>query len=222
MKKLIPILMLAFSASVAYGQIDKDQLALAVSKAEDQNLAKLKAYIWKRNSRAFVDNQLKLTTITEFSFDQTGKLVPKIVDAETTVKQKPGLRGAVQKSAAEDKMDYIEKALELSLAYAFMTKGELMDFFDKATITEKDGLIEVVASNVKVPGDKLFVKIDPTTHLFVYKEFSSLLGKDPVDGKLNYDKFTNGTMHGTTTVLNMQAQKMKIEGTNQDYTIRVN
>lgn len=221
MKKLIPAVLLLIFTSVSYAQIDKDQFALNVSKAEDQNLENLKEYIWKRSSKVMIDNQLKLTTLTEFSFDETGKLVPKVVDATTTVKQKPGLRGAAQKNAAEDKVDYIEKALELSLAYAFMTKGELMDFFDKATITEKDGFIEAVASNVNVPDDKLFVKIDPKTNLFVYKEFSSFLGKDPLDGKLSYDKFSNGTMHGTTTVLNMPAQKMKIEGTNQDYTIRV-
>lgn len=221
MKKLIPVVILVILTSMSYAQIDKDQLALTVSKAEDQNLTKLKEYIWKRSSQVMVDNQLKLTTITEFSFDASGKLVPKMVDAKTTVEKKPGLRGAAQKSAAEDKADYIEKALGLSLSYAFMTKGELMDFLDKATITEKDGFIEAVASNVNVPNDKLFVKIDPKTHLFVYKEFSSFLGKDPVDGKLSYDKFSNGTMHGTTTILNMPAQKMKIEGTNQDYTIRV-
>jgi hypothetical protein len=222
MKKIIPFITLMILVSSVFAQTDKDQLALSVSKAEDQNLAKLKEYIWKRSSKAFVDNQLKLTTVTEFSFDQAGKLVTNVVDAETTVKQKPGLRGAVQKNAAEDKMDYIEKALGLSLKYAFMTKGELIDFFDKATITEKDGLILAEASNVYLTGDKLLVKIDPATHLFVYKEFSSLLGQDPVDGKLSYDKFSNGTMHGTTTILNMPAQKMKIEGTNQDYTVRVN
>jgi hypothetical protein len=102
-----------------------------------------------------------------------------------------------------------------------MTKGQLMDFFDKATITQKDGLIEAVASSVNVPGDRLLVRIDPKTNLFVSKEFSSLLGKDAIDGKLNYDKFSNGTMHGTITTLNLPVQKMRIEGANQDYTIRV-
>jgi hypothetical protein len=106
--------------------------------------------------------------------------------------------------------------------YAFLSKGELVDFFDKATITEKDGILEAVASIVLLQGDKLLVKIDPTSNLIYYREFTSLLGKDVIDGKLNYDKFGNGTIHGTMTTLNMPVQKIRIEGSNQDYAIRVN
>lgn len=222
MKKIISLALFLMSITIVFGQIDKDQLALKVAKAEEQNLAKLKEYIWKRHSNVFMDNQLKLTTITEFKFNKEGKIEATVIDANTTVKQKPGLRGAAQKNAAEDKLDYIQKALELSINYAFLSKGELVDFFDKATITEKDGMMEAVASNELVQGDRLLVRIDPASNLITYREFSSLLGKDAVDGKLNYDKFSNGTIHGTMTTLNMPVQKMRIEGSNQDYTVRAN
>ena len=90
---------------------------------------------------------MKLTTITEFSFDEAGKLQAKMVDAQSSVKQKPGIRGKMQESAAEDKMDYVGKALELSLAYTYMTKGELIDFFGKATVTEANGIITAIGDN---------------------------------------------------------------------------
>jgi hypothetical protein len=72
-----------------------------------------------------------------------------------------------------------------------------------------------------VQGDKLSVVVDSKTYLFKSKTFSSLLGKDPVDGTLNYELFASGVSHGTTTALNMPAQKMKIDAVNQDYTVRV-
>ena len=124
-------------------------------------------------------------------------------------------------NAAEDKMDYIEKALELSMAYTFMSKGQLLDFFTKATVTQKDGVTEATAENVYVKGDKLTIVIDSKTNLYLNKKFSSLLGKDPVDGEIKYDKFASGINHGSTTVLNMPAQKMKIDAVNQDYSQRV-
>lgn len=222
MKRIVSLALFLIPATMVFGQIDKDQLALKVAKSEEQNLAKLKEYIWKRHSTVFMDNQLKLSTITEFKFNKEGKIEATVIDANTSVKQKPGLRGAAQKSAAEDKLEYIQKALELSINYAFLSKGELVDFFDKATITEKDGILEAVASDVLVQGDKLLMKIDPTGNLITYREFTSLLGKDAIDGKLNYGKFSNGTIHGTMTTLNMPVQKMRIEGSNQDYTVRVN
>lgn len=221
MKKLIILFVIQIAAVVTFAQIDKEQLALSISKADDANTEKLKAYIWKRKSDVSINGQLKLTTITEFSFDDQGKLQAKLVDAESNVKKKPGLRGRAQASAAEDKADYVGKALELSLAYTFMTKGQLLDFFSKATVTEKDGIIEATGENVYVKGDKLTIRIDSKTNLYLDKKFSSLLGKDPIDGEIKYEKFSSGVNHGSVTVLNMPAEKMKIEAKNQDYSQRV-
>jgi hypothetical protein len=221
MKKITLLFALFVIAAVGFAQADKEQLALAISKADDANTEKLKAFIWKRQSDVAIGGEHKLTTITEFSFDEQGKLQAKMVDAESSVKQKPGLRGKVQQNAAEDKMDYVGKALELSLAYTYMTKGQLLDFFTKATVTEKDGVIEVTGADVYVKGDKLTIWVDKNTNLYTKKKFSSLMGKDPVDGEINYEKFSNGINHGSTTVLNMLAQKIKIDAKNQDYSQRV-
>jgi hypothetical protein len=223
MKKILSSLTLCLGIFLcANAQIDKEQLALTISKADDANTEKLKAFIWKRKSDVAINGEVKLTTITEFSFDSQGKLQTKLVDAESSVKQKPGLRGRAQQNAAEDKAEYVQKALELSVAYTFMTKGQLLDFFSKATVTEKDGTLEATAENVYVKGDKLSLWVDSKTNLYTKKKFSSLLGKDAIDGEINYEKFSSGVNHGSTTVLNMPAQKMKIDATNQDYSQRVN
>jgi hypothetical protein len=220
MKKLLLFIFL-IPAMLCSAQIDKDQLALAINKADEANTEQLKSFIWKRKADVYVENVLKLTTITEFSFNQAGELETKIIDSESSEKKKGGIRGMVQENAAEDKMDYVGKALDLSLAYTYMTKGQLIDFFGKAAVTEKDGIIEATAENVYVEGDKLTVRVEAATNLFLSKKFSSLLGKDPVDGEVKYEKFSSGVNHGSTTLLNMPAQKMKIDAVNQDYSQRV-
>ncbi len=210
-----------FATSFSFAQVDKDQQAIAISKADDANTEGLKAYTWKRKSDVSINGEVKLTTLTEFSFDDQGKLQAKIVDAQSNVKDKRGLRGRAQDNAIEAKAEYVQKALELSLAYTYMSKGQLLDFFGKATVTEKNGLIEATGENVYVQGDKLTVLLDKKTNLYTKKTFFSLLGKDPVSGEINYEKFSSGINHGSTTVLNMPAQKMKIDAKNQDYTQRV-
>jgi hypothetical protein len=103
-----------------------------------------------------------------------------------------------------------------------MSKGQLIDFFSKATFSNKeDGTIVATADNVYIQGDKLTVHIDPKTHLFTYKEFKSFLDKDPIDGVVHYATLGSGVSHVSNTVLNMPAQKMKIDATNQDYSQRV-
>ena len=221
MKKILFLICL-FQAVLCSAQIDKDQLALAVNKADEANTGQLKSMIWKRKSDVFIEGTLKLTTITEFSYDANGKLQAKVVDSQSTVKDKKGIRGKIQENSAEDKMDYVSNALDLALKYTYMTKGELIDFFGKATVTEKNGIIEATAENVYVKGDKLTVLIEAATNLYIFKKFSSLLGKDPIDGQIKYEKFSSGVNHGSTTTLNMPAQKMKIEAVNQDYSVRMN
>ena len=220
MKNLAAVLCF-FLAVTAIAQVDKDKLALDVNKAEESNTQKLKEYIWKRKSDVSVDGQVKLTTITEFSFGADGKIQAKLVDAESSVKKKPGLRGRAQKSAMEDKAEYVQKALELALAYSFMTKGQLLDFFSKASVTISGEVIEVVGENIYLQGDKLTIQIDKKTNLYLGKKFSSLLGKDPMDGQINYEKFSSGVNHVSTTVMNLPSQKMRIDAKNQDYSLRV-
>ncbi|MFN8255902.1 MAG: hypothetical protein U0W24_09460 [Bacteroidales bacterium] len=221
MKSLIITILFSILAFMSFAQIDKDQLALDVNKADAANTELLKSFIWKRQSVVSIDGAVKLTTITEFSFDEKGDLKAKVIDASTTVKQKSGIRGKMQKNAAEDKVDYVEKALGLSLAYTFMSKGELIDFFNKATITENNGIIEATASDIHVKGDKLTILLDSKTKLYLNKKFSSLLGTDPISGEIKYDKFNSGINHGSVTILNMPAQKMKIDASNIDYSQRV-
>jgi hypothetical protein len=115
----------------------------------------------------------------------------------------------------------VDKALELATSYTFMTKRQLLDFFTKATVTESTGVIEATAENVKVKGDKLTILVDPKTNLYINKKFSSLMDKDLIEGEIKYAKFESGTNHGSSTVLNMPAQNMKINAVNQDYSKRV-
>ena len=221
MKINLMTILLLISAVLSTAQVDKEKLALDVSKAETENAAKLSSFIWKKKTDVKVNGDVKLTTLTEFSFDEQGKIQTKMIDADSDVKQKPGIRGKVQQNAAGQKLEYVGSALELSLAYTFMSKGDLIDFFDKATITDKGENFEVIGTNVKMQGDKLVVWVDKKTNLIVYRQFAGLLGKDPVSGEMKYEKFSSGVVHGTTSTLNLPAQNAVLESVNQDYSQRV-
>lgn len=223
MKRILQCLLITLMVMPgAFAQSDNEKLALAISEADAANMAKLKSYIWKRKSDVLISGELKLTVITEFNFDASGKLQAKAIDSKSTVKKKPGLRGKMQKSAAEDKAEYVEKALEVALSYTFMSKGQLLDFFSKATVTRANGVIEATGKDVNVKGDQLTIRVEEATNLYLSKKFSSLVGKDAMDGELNYEKFSSGINHGSTTVLNLPAQQMRINAVNQDYSQRVN
>jgi hypothetical protein len=206
----------------AQSQIDKDQLALEVSKVDADNTEKLKEYIWKLHADVLGEGGNKTTLISEFKYDEAGELNIKVVDGETNIQQKRGVRGRMQKNAIEDKVEYVASAMKYALAYTYMTKGQLLDFFDKAEVTEKDGVITAKGKNIYVAGDELTINIDAESKLYLNKRFSTKMNEDPISGEVQYDTFTSsGVNHITTTELEMPAQNVKIEGENKDYTIRI-
>lgn len=222
MKKLfITIFALSICAS-SFAQLDKDQLALDVSKAEAANLEKLKAFIWKRTSTATVNGEVKATIINEFSFNEEGEIQVTQVGGESNVKQKRGLRGRAQANAMEDNQEYVQKSLELAMAYTYMSKGQLIDFFGKAMVTQNDEIIEMSAENVYVEGDRLTVQIEAATKLFLHKQFSSKVGEDPIEGEIKYGKFSSGISHVTETIMNLAGKGAVINAKNQDYSQRIN
>lgn len=215
--------MLVFLSITVFAQeINKTELSLKVTEANQKNNQGLKAYIWKKRTETFIGGQSKAVIMTEQKFNDKGEPESTVVDATSSVKKKPGLRGKAQANAIEDKMEYVEKAVQLSTGYAYMSKGELIDFFDKATITNKGDIIEATASNFKVQGDKLTILFDSKTYLYKNKKFNTLLGKDLVEGEITYSNFSNGTNHVDDINLNLPAQNMIIKSKNQDWTQRVN
>lgn len=222
MKSIFALALVLFTATGFAQEINKTELSLKVTDANQKNNQALKAYIWKKRTETFIGGQSKAVILTELKFNDKGEPEGTVVDATTTVKKKPGLRGKAQASAIEDKMEYVEKAVQLSTNYTYMSKGELIDFFDKATVTKKGDLIEATADNFKVQGDKLTIQFDAKTYLYKNKKFNTLLGKDLVEGEVTYSNFTNGTNHVDDINLNLPAQNMIIKSKNQDWTQRVN
>ena len=222
MKKLSIVLLFLIGLGItAFAQLDRDQLSLDISKADAANTEQLKAFIWKQESVVTVDGEHKLTVLNEFSIGEDGKVSVTNIDSDTDVKQKRGVRGRIQANAAEDNLDYVQKALDLAIEYSFMTKGQLLDFFGKADITEKDGVIEATASDIFIKGDKMTVQVESATKLFLKKEFSTLMGDDPINVEIVYGKFSSGISHATTSMLNLPAKKAVINSKNKDYVQKV-
>ncbi len=222
---ILAISALAFtSPCTGQAQDDLESLSLQVSKAEEANLTKLKGYLWKRQSETFVSDALKATVLMACEFDSTGKLVVTPIDATTTVEQQRGIRGRMQQSAMEDNMDYVGKALDLSAHYIYMSKGQLLDVFSRSKLTTlENGTLVVTGSDVYVKGDQLIVHVDPKTHLFIYKGFTTKLGEDAISGSAEYQSFTSsGVSHVDKTTLLLPAKKARIVAVNKDYSQRVN
>lgn len=224
MKRIITtlaVLVLTLIGSNTLAEIDNDQLSLDISKANEANMVKMKAFIWKKASEVIVDGQDQLDFLNEISISDDGKVTVVNLDVESHVKQQRGLRGRMQKKAVAENAEYMEGAMQHAVAYIYMSKGQMLDFFSKAKITDEKGVLTAIATDVLAKGDSLTVKVDKTTKLFVSISFTSSLGADPISGEINYAEFSSGISHVSTSTLNLPARNAVIKSTNKDFVQRV-
>ena len=73
-RKIMLFVCLIAIGSSAHSQIDKDQLALEVSRVDADNTEKLKEYIWKLHADVLGEGGNKTTLISEFQYDEAGEL----------------------------------------------------------------------------------------------------------------------------------------------------
>jgi hypothetical protein len=219
MKKIVSAILLPlFTVQFAGAQTDKTQLSLAISKAYTTNLEQIKQHVWKRKTEVYVDGSLALTLISDFSFDANGALQVKVVDSKSSMETKGGpIKQSMAKNKAEEMKDYWGNALELVAKYMFMSKGDMVDFFDKATVTENSNEVLASAKNVYVKNDQLDLTVDKTSLMYKSQSIKTFIGADAVNCGVTYKKLSNGLNAADVMTLELPAQKMKVVATNYDY-----
>ena len=218
MKKLPAFLLIAlFISLMANAQDDKAQLSLNISKVYNDNMDQLKNYVWKRTTRFYMNGAVALTTYADVSMTPDGKLKNTTTKAESSVKKEPGLRGDEQKKKEDEMVQYFADALEKSIPYVYMSKGSLVDFFEKATITTSGSSIMATVDNFYQQGDHIELTVDKNTLQYKTQSYKTTMGKDPISGTVTYKQFENGLNTVSTIDMDLPAKTMKVGATTSDF-----
>jgi hypothetical protein len=194
-----------------------DDLALKVADAAKANQAALTKYSWKAKADLAKDAQSMATSVSEMRFNTEGKLEVTNVGGESNVDDKRGVRGRKQEKGMEDFAAFLEGVLNHSFKYIFMSKGTLVDVFDRAKIEQAEGSVNVAASDVYVKGDKLNLSVDPASNLARTLNFTTTLGQDTITGKVTYGKIENGPNRPVRLEIEVPTQAIKIVSETYDW-----
>ena len=152
------VIVLAFVFPVTAQDTAPAQHALKYAETQQKNIGALKAYSWKTRSEITMNEKPMLTTLIQARFDAEGKLQLTTISSESHVEMKRGLRGKKQKSKLEELAKLAEKVISLQASYVLMSKGQLVDLFEKASFedgTDKmKGTQKIHAKSVLVANDE--------------------------------------------------------------------
>lgn len=194
-----------------------DDLALAVANAQKANLGVIANYTWRVKSDIALEGESKATNITEMRFNSEGKLESTNIGGESTVEKKRGLRGRRQAAKIEDFATYLQGVLDHSFKYIFLSKGTMVDIFDRAKIEEAEGGIDVTAGDLFVKADELLLTVDPGTKLVHKLTFKTTLGEDTIQGVVTMTTVENGPSTPTRLEFDIPTQNVKIVSETYDW-----
>jgi len=219
MKKLVSTFVIVLiSASISSLRAQENtQLGLDIAKAQEENRKQLMNYSWQRSAKAFSNGEEKLHTLVKVWFNTDGKMESSVLSAETTVKQKRGVRGKVQQGAGEDLAALLEKTLRSSIQYVLLSKGYWIDLIDVAEVKVEDGVVKIDAKDLLAKGDEVHYIIDSSTNLFKSIKISSAVDGKPFTSSIDFKTMSDGTNHPSHTEIIIPSESLNIVAENIDY-----
>ena len=217
MKALIPFLFaFVFLIPASFSQVDKTQMSLDVSKKYQQNIGQLAQLTWKRKTEGFVDGKMAMSSLSSVTIGPDGKLNAVVIQKQSYVAQKRGLRGAIQKGVVSDINEYVKNAVELVNKYIFLSQGQMIDLFNKGTLSILGNSLQAEGFNLLLQGDRVNFKFDQSSLLYQSQDISTIMNGDPVKAIVKYETI-NGINRVNSVVIDLPGPKVKIKLANFEY-----
>ena len=195
-KHTVVLSALVFGIAAGVLAQDSAELGLRYATVQQTSTDQLKQYTWQADTKLSQSGAAKVHVVLDCRLNEKGEMVQEVETAETSVKQKRGLRGRSQQAHASEVGAFLNKVVAQTASYIFMSKGQEVDFFDKATITEgagdDAGKLIVQAGDISVAGDKVTKWIDKESMFTVKITFTSVVDEIPVSGEVMYRPIEDG------------------------------
>lgn len=218
MKYLVPVIMLVitFICPLKAQETDPAQRAIKYAELQQKNIAALKMYSWKTRAELTMNESPMFTSLIQARFDAEGKLQHTTISTESHVEKMRGIRGRKQQQKLEELGEQLEKLMKLQASYVFMSKGQLVDLFEKAEFgegtDEMKGMKKIHATSVVVPKDELTIWVDPATGLNRKLTFKTPLDEETaVNGTIDYRTIKDGPTTASQSVLTIPSQGLNIK-----------
>ena len=221
---LILFLFLAFSQNslLAQNEDSATDLALKISESQATNMISLKNYSWKMSSNIEAEGELKLVVLTQFRFNTNGELEKRQISNEWKVEKKKFVAGKKQQSAMEENQKVAEEAFNLLKQYLFMSKGQLVDFYEKANISKssEEGTIVIETNSVIVKDDNLVQTVDEKTLLTRSMNIKSILSTNNMTSSIKLESLGDGTNRPVQLIVEIPTKNLKIVMENFDFILQ--
>jgi hypothetical protein len=227
MKAIKPLGLLLVAAGVGFGAPslsaqEAANIGLSYAEAQSKNQDLLKQYKWTTHTTLQKDGDTKFDFEVACHLNEAGQMEQEVESSESDVKRKRGVRGRRQRKEAGEYDELIDQILKVVESYVFMSKGQEVDFFDKAKVTDGEGDLagttKVAGADVSVKGDSLTKWIDPKVFQAKRITFKFEVEGHHIEGEGMYRAIDDGPNVARLATIQIVDLKGTIQTEFTDYT----
>lgn len=176
---------------------DPADWALIYADVLEKNRKALSGYTWQYRVKVMEGADLLYVDVLEATRTSEGVLLTERVEHDLRIRQRHGpLSRPGQEKRLAEIQEKIEFLKDVFRTYVYMSRGEIVDFFDKAKVTDAvgyDNALRVDGENVLKTGDSITLFGDRGTAHPLYLAFSVPYDdKVYVDGSIEFRHLRGG------------------------------
>jgi hypothetical protein len=222
--KPLALALLFLTLAVTSGAQSPDRTAMAqkFGQAAKANAAALKAYTWQMRVEVTHKGETRPAKLYAMRFDADGKVEKTELSAQAQAQasggRERGMKGRIKDRKIAEAKEWAGELADLVKSYLTPSPPVLQTFFSKSTTVEAPGgLVQIVATDVIAPGDRLVYEIAPDTQALKRFIFNTNLEGDPVEGQVEFAPLPGGPNSAARTTVNIPAKQLSAKIENFQY-----
>ncbi len=217
MSKVTLILVAATLVALPTLAQDKAEFGLKYAIAQQENLDQIKLYRWNSVATVQRNGEIEDKYEIENRLNEKGELVQEVVESEPDESRRQARRGRrhERKSSRRGEDELVNEVLAFAASYMFMSKGQEVDFFDNAKVTDGEddlqGTRKVHGAGVMIDGDTVTKWVDSQTLQPQRITFTFGLDGHQVSGEVRYRAIENGPNVPRLSTIRILDQEQVVE-----------
>jgi hypothetical protein len=182
--------------------IDPLTIAFNAAKVRAADDEAVLAYSWKQRTELRQSGKPILVRLDVLRFDFDGNLQRTTMNEEL--------------NQAGDKFSVLDQVRSLR-AYGLPTSGSLVDFLQKAELTQGKGVVVATGANVHNPGDRITLSIDQKTHRLQKIDVSVTVDGESFEGNIDYRLVDDSMSLPVRAIVQVASKKLEVRIENFDF-----
>lgn len=208
----------------AAGSVDH---VTAIKQLMQQSALVLKQYQWVETTIISLKGEEKSRTQKSCSYDAAGQVQKVPIGTPPETKNKPGLRGMIQRNKKEEVSEAVKASVALIHQYVPPDPAKIQSAKDAGKLSivppGPEGNVSITITDYLKAGDSMTINANAVTNVLdgvTVSSYTDDKSKDAVGLNVAFAALSNGALYSSKITMDVASQKVTVVVENSDYQLK--